>query len=116
MNLLQRAEALLGGKKPMANQAQQPQQGQPVMVTEEVQEAPQAPVSAAPQDVPAGRQAVPDAPADPSPAPEEDAPAEEAAPEKPQEDRSAYNCPDCAGEGLKDPYTLCPGCNGTGKR
>ena len=33
----------------------------------------------------------------------------------PTADRSAYNCPDCAGEGLKDEHTLCPTCKGTGK-
>lgn len=32
-----------------------------------------------------------------------------------KEDRSAFNCPDCAGEGLKNETTLCPTCGGTGK-
>lgn len=31
------------------------------------------------------------------------------------EDRSAFNCPACAGEGLKDQYHLCEQCQGTGK-
>lgn len=31
------------------------------------------------------------------------------------EDRSAYNCPACGGEGLKDERTICPTCSGTGK-
>lgn len=31
------------------------------------------------------------------------------------EDRSAYNCPDCNGEGLKDQYHVCEKCQGTGK-
>lgn len=44
---------------------------------------------------------------------------EPVAPVAPQEtvtsDRSAYNCPDCKGEGLKDENTKCPRCGGTGK-
>lgn len=31
------------------------------------------------------------------------------------EDRAAFNCPDCQGEGLQDQYNVCPRCNGTGK-
>jgi len=31
------------------------------------------------------------------------------------EDRSAYNCPQCKGEGLLDQHTICPMCQGTGK-
>lgn len=30
-------------------------------------------------------------------------------------DRSAYNCPDCKGEGLLENGTVCPKCKGTGK-
>jgi DnaJ-class molecular chaperone len=29
--------------------------------------------------------------------------------------RAMYNCSDCNGFGLKDQYTLCPKCGGTGK-
>lgn len=32
-----------------------------------------------------------------------------------QEDRSVFNCPDCKGEGLKNPHSLCDRCLGTGK-
>lgn len=31
------------------------------------------------------------------------------------EDRSAFNCPDCKGEGLKDQFHVCDKCGGTGK-
>lgn len=32
-----------------------------------------------------------------------------------EEDRSAYNCPTCKGEGLKNQSELCPTCKGLGK-
>lgn len=31
------------------------------------------------------------------------------------EDRSAFNCPTCKGDGLVDDFTKCPQCFGTGK-
>jgi DnaJ-class molecular chaperone len=34
---------------------------------------------------------------------------------EPVEDRSAFNCKPCAGEGLIDENTVCPNCQGTGK-
>lgn len=40
---------------------------------------------------------------------------EEVKPESIIEDRSAFNCPDCRGEGLLNPRTICPRCLGTGK-
>jgi len=89
MGIIQTVEEKLGIKRPMADQ---PQQGQPVMVTEEVPNAPQAPDSVAPQDVP-----------------------ETQAPEKPAEDRSAYDCVPCKGEGLLENGTVCSDCLGTGK-
>lgn len=38
-----------------------------------------------------------------------------AQPVTPVADRSAYNCPDCKGEGLKSDTEKCPNCGGTGK-
>lgn len=32
-----------------------------------------------------------------------------------KEDRSAFNCPDCKGEGLLDSNHVCPKCLGKGK-
>jgi hypothetical protein len=120
MGLIQKIEQVFG-KKPMADQTQQ--QEQPIMVTEEVQPGAQAPIVAATpqQDVPTqpvvpqapSRQDVPDTADAPTPPVDEE---ETTQPKK--EDRSAFNCPDCGGEGLKngnDPYQLCPTCNGTGK-
>ncbi|HEX9060840.1 MAG TPA: hypothetical protein VF941_11730 [Clostridia bacterium] len=39
----------------------------------------------------------------------------EAQPAAPIEDRSAFNCINCRGEGLLSQTELCPICNGTGK-
>lgn len=44
-----------------------------------------------------------------------DQPVDEQAATMPQEDRSAFNCPDCKGEGLLNERTVCPKCSGTGK-
>lgn len=46
---------------------------------------------------------------------EEVKPVEEKKEEVVAEDRSAFNCPDCKGEGLKNDHELCPKCLGTGK-
>lgn len=48
----------------------------------------------------------------------QEAPLEEVVKKEPKEvkeDRSAYNCPTCKGEGLQDQYNVCPECHGTGK-
>lgn len=42
-------------------------------------------------------------------------PVVEEAPAAPVEDRSAFNCSNCQGEGLLSQTELCPVCNGTGK-
>lgn len=87
-NLLQQVEdKLFGKKKPMS----------------------QEPVQQAQSQSPAQAPATP-----PASVPEEKENKEEVQ-AKPAEDRSAFNCPDCGGEGLKDQYSVCPRCQGTGK-
>lgn len=102
MNVIQRLEDRLFKKKPMADQnAQTAEQATPA----------QPPVSQAATPTPPAAEPV--APAvgtvDPTP---EDTQEEEAAP---VEGREAFNCPDCNGEGLKDQYTQCDRCKGTGR-
>lgn len=112
-NIIQTLEDKLFKKKNMSEETTQ----QPIMVTEEVPaETPAEPTAETP---------APEAPTEPT-APVEPAPVEantpdvEPEPETPAEpvdpeDRSAFNCTECGGEGLKDQYTLCPNCKGTGK-
>lgn len=102
MNIIKTLENELLGKKPMADQVQ-PQQ--PI--------APQQPAAPVDPNVPQApvEPVAPEVPSEPI-APQQPA-AEPVAPKK--EDRSAFNCPSCGGEGLKDQFTLCPQCNGTGK-
>lgn len=62
-------------------------------------------------------------PAQPNPIDHEDVPGtNEEAVEQPQAESApvaqkdpSFNCTECKGEGLKDQYTVCPQCKGTGK-
>lgn len=124
MGFMATAEKILGFKKTMQDPTQP--QGQPIMVTEEVPEGAQPPIASAPDPV---QPQSPVAPVPPVPDAPETPAAQQAASPKPskakpgftvpkEDDRSAYNCPDCGGEGLKDgnnPYEICPRCKGTGK-
>lgn len=89
MGIVQSVEEFFGKKQSMN------QQGQPVMETVEVPETPQVPDSAAPKDV--------------------ETPVTETTQPKSAEDRSAYNCKPCGGEGLDAAGNTCQDCGGTGK-
>ena len=82
MGIVQTVEGLFGKKSPM----DQVKQGQPVMETVEVPDAPAAPQDVATDDQPAKT-----------------------------DDRSAFDCVPCKGEGLLENGQLCTNCNGQGK-
>lgn len=115
-----------GIRRIMGDPNQSQQQGQPIMVTEEVQPGPQGPVVPQNEPItdPMSQPAAPVGPApDPAPAPpvapkQQKQRVKEDVTEPKDEDRSIYNCPACGGEGLENgtnQYKICPTCNGTGK-
>lgn len=121
MNFIQRLGDEILGKKPMDPNQQPPVDPQQPPVAPVDPNMPQQPVAPA---VDPNIPVAPQPPVDPTPAPEAPQPAQtrgrkaQDTTRPKQEDRSAFNCPDCGGEGLKDgnnQFANCPRCGGTGK-